>query len=97
MTAEAPGRLHARVHGRVQGVGYRATAQAEAVRRGLAGWVRNRSDDSVEVLAEGPREALEDFLSFLQQGPRLARVQSVSVDWGPAAGAPLPFEVRKTL
>jgi acylphosphatase len=45
--------LHAFVHGRVQGVGYRATTMDEARRLNLAGWVRNRIDGSVEVLAEG--------------------------------------------
>jgi acylphosphatase len=92
-------RLHVFVHGRVQGVGFRAATAAEAVRRGLAGWVRNRFDDSVEVVAEGEELPLQEFLSFLRLGPRLARVDRIVVDWPPAGAAgeaPVPFEVRKT-
>lgn len=89
-------RLHAVVRGRVQGVGFRATTLDEARRRSLAGWVRNRVDGDVEVWAEGPRATLEDFLSFLHQGPRMAHVAHVAADWGAPEGAPQPFEMRKT-
>jgi acylphosphatase len=95
--APAGKRLHATVRGRVQGVGFRATTQYEARKLGLAGWVRNRADGSVEVEAEGPREALEMFLSFLQRGPLGAHVEAVDAEWlAPRGGAPLPFEVRRT-
>jgi len=90
-------RLHAIVRGRVQGVGFRATTQHEARRRGLAGWVRNLADGSVEVIAEGDQAVLEEFLSFLQRGPRGAHVDGVDAQWL-AAGGDLasPFQVRRT-
>ena len=72
-------RLVALVKGRVQGVGYRAFAQKKALELGLP-------DGRVEVVAEGPKEALELFLHHLKQGPRLARVEAVEVQWGEEAG-----------
>ncbi len=89
-------RLHAVVHGRVQGVGYRATTLDEARRLGLAGWVRNRVDGSVEVLAEGSEAKLNLFLAYLQRGPWGAHVASVAADWDEAQGAPMPFQVKHT-
>lgn len=90
-------RLHAIVRGVVQGVGYRATAQHEARKLGLGGWVRNLVDGAVEVEAQGEEPALQAFLSFLKQGPRGARVTNVEAEWLPAeGGAPTPFEVRRT-
>jgi acylphosphatase len=89
-------RLHAVVQGRVQGVGYRATTIDEARRLGLAGWVRNRVDGSVEVLAEGAEAKLNLFLAYLHRGPWGAHVRSVAVDWADAQGAPMPFQVKHT-
>jgi acylphosphatase len=66
-----------RVRGRVQGVGFRWFVEKEAATLGIAGWVRNRSDGSVEVLAQGTREQLFALRSKLQQGPRAARVDDV--------------------
>jgi acylphosphatase len=97
VTAPATRRLHATVRGRVQGVGFRATAQHEARKRQLGGWVRNRTDGSVEIDAEGEAADLESFLSFLHRGPRGAHVESVASEWlPPQGGAPIPFEVRRT-
>jgi len=89
-------RLHAVVRGRVQGVGYRATTLDEGRRLGLAGWVRNRVDRSVEVLAEGPRAKLDLLLDYLRLGPRGAHVTSVVVDWSDVQGAPMPFQIGRT-
>jgi acylphosphatase len=89
-------RLRAVVRGRVQGVGFRASAEHEARRLGLAGWVRNLPDSGVELEAEGPEAALDDLLAFLRQGPRMARVDAVDVEWLPAAGLARPFQVRST-
>jgi acylphosphatase len=89
-------RLHAIVQGRVQGVGYRATTLDEARRLQLAGWVRNRVDGSVEVLAEGTHAKLLLFLSYLSHGPLGARVSSVVEDWSEAQGAPMPFQCKRT-
>ena len=72
--------LHARryvVRGRVQGVGFRFFVEREAHMLGVAGWVRNNSDGSVEVLAMGSREQLMGLRSRLREGPRAARVDAV--------------------
>ncbi len=65
------------VRGRVQGVGFRWFVEREAHTLGIAGWVRNNSDSSVEILAMGSREQLSALRSRLQQGPRAARVDAV--------------------
>jgi len=65
------------IRGRVQGVGYRWWAQREARRLGLDGWVRNRSDGSVELLAAGPAEAVAELVELCRRGPSAARVTGV--------------------
>jgi len=69
-----------RISGRVQGVGYRAWAVREATTRGLAGWVRNRRDGSVEALFVGPEEAVAKMIEACRLGPRLAEVATVRVE-----------------
>ncbi|EXI80099.1 MAG: Acylphosphatase [Candidatus Accumulibacter appositus] len=73
-----------RIHGRVQGVGYRWSLSAEASRLGLSGWVRNRRDGSVEALVSGPREAIDALLVWAHRGPPMARVDSVCCNEGNA-------------
>lgn len=84
-----------RIHGRVQGVWYRASAQEEAVRLGLRGWVRNRADGSVEALAAGPEALVETFIAWARRGPPKAHVERIDI-----SVAELPdgdgFEVRGT-
>jgi acylphosphatase len=87
-------RLRATVHGRVQGVGFRASAAGEARRLGLAGWVRNQLDGTVETLAEGPDGATAAYLAWLRRGPSLAHVTGVDPEWRPALGDMETFEVR---
>ena len=65
------------VRGRVQGVGFRCFVEREAHMLGIAGWVRNNHDGSVEVLAMGTRDQLLGLGSRLRQGPRAARVDDV--------------------
>jgi len=97
MTApSANQRLHAVVAGRVQGVGFRASVQEQARRLDLAGWVRNLFDGRVELEAEGPRPVLERLLIFLREGPGLAHVDHVDVEWFAPSGLPRPFQVRET-
>ena len=67
------------VRGRVQGVGFRWFVELEAHILGIAGWVRNNSDGTVEVLAQGTRDQLAGLHSRLREGPRAARVDSVEV------------------
>jgi acylphosphatase len=87
-------RLHALVHGRVQGVGFRAYTQHEAVSLQLSGWVRNNSDGTVEVIAEGRKTALERFLHYLQTGPSYASVTQVESSWGHYSGEFVRFSIR---
>jgi acylphosphatase len=68
------------VEGIVQGVGFRWATRDEAVRLGIAGWVRNRSDGSVEAHVEGPPNVVEAMLDWLSRGPIGSVVASVSVE-----------------
>ncbi|HLF24835.1 MAG TPA: acylphosphatase [Anaerolineae bacterium] len=86
-------RLHAIVHGRVQGVNFRYYTQRTAQALQLTGWVANRPDGTVEVAAEGPRAALDQLLDFLRQGPSHAQVDRVEVDWPAATGRFTHFQV----
>lgn len=75
------------VRGRVQGVGFRWFVEREAHILGIAGWVRNNHDGSVEVLAQGTRDQLSGLHSRLREGPRAARVDTVEVsEENPVAG-----------
>lgn len=73
---------HLMIHGTVQGVSYRATAQREAQRLGLAGWVRNRSNGCVEALVSGPDTAVEQFVAWARRGPARARVERIDAQAG---------------
>ncbi|MBE7636788.1 acylphosphatase [Sneathiella sp. P13V-1] len=72
--------VHVRITGRVQGVGYRAWTVEHASRAGLTGWVRNRSDGSVEAVLQGSETTIEAFLARCQEGPRFAKVYSVTTE-----------------
>lgn len=89
-------RLHASLNGRVQGVGFRAFVDYSANQLNLKGWVRNRWDGSVEVLAEGERSTLEEFLVLLRSGPRAANVTDLRFEWQPASGEFQVFSVRRS-
>ncbi len=86
---------HLLITGRVQGVSYRATACAEAERLGLAGWVRNRRDGSVEAVVSGPAEVVERFIEWARRGPPAARVDGVAVT-AAAPSADAGFDMRPT-
>jgi acylphosphatase len=85
--------LHAIVHGRVQGVNFRYHTLLTAQALELTGWVKNRPDGAVEVVAEGPRAALEQLLDFLHHGPSHARVDRVDADWPTPTGQFVRFQV----
>ncbi len=89
-------RLHATVQGRVQGVSFRYFVTEQAERLGLKGWVRNRYGGDVEVMAEGSRYSLEQLLRALHQGPPMANVSNVEVEWLPASSEFSAFWVRST-
>lgn len=89
-------RLHATVEGRVQGVSFRYFVSEQAQRLGLSGWVRNRHNGDVEVMAEGSRYALEKLLAGLNTGPAMAQVTNVEAEWQPTRGEFSSFWVRST-
>ena len=76
--------LRVTIGGRVQGVGYRAWVEYEAMLRGLEGWVRNRRDGSVEAVFAGPDDVVTDMVSSCQRGPVSARVDRLAQE---AAGS----------
>ena len=86
--------VHAIVEGRVQRVGFRAFTEHHALQAGLHGWVRNRHDGTVELEAEGSQVALEAFLETLYDGPDLAHVTQIVVDWKEANRHSNGFTVR---
>jgi acylphosphatase len=86
--------LRATVRGRVQGVGFRDFVETRGRLLRLSGYVRNGDDGrSVEVVGEGLREALEQLLDHLREGPRGARVDAVEVEWGEPKGGYRDFTV----
>ncbi len=85
--------VHLFVRGRVQGVFFRASTQREAKRLGLTGWVKNRSDGSVELLAEGEEEELKELISWAHRGPSAARVERVDVRWRSFVGDFFDFRI----
>ena len=87
-------RLHAIVHGYVQGVNFRAYTRREAVQLGLRGWVRNRPGGTVETVAEGSESALRDFVEFLHKGSPSASVTKVEETWETATNEFSDFQVR---
>ena len=86
---------HLTIHGKVQGVFYRSWAVEVARRLGLAGWVRNRIDGSVEALVEGQDDAVERFIALAGQGPPATRVARIDVAEVAAEGH-LKFEQHPT-
>ncbi|VVC71865.1 Acylphosphatase [uncultured archaeon] len=89
-------RLSAKVFGEVQGVFFRAATVEEAVKLGVSGRVANADDGTVEVEAEGERDALESLLAWLHVGPPAARVEKVEFSWGACAGDFRGFHAEKT-
>jgi len=94
MTAEPIARRLV-IAGRVQGVGFRYAFADEARVRGLAGWVRNRRDGTVEALVCGPAPAVEAIVAWTRLGPPAARISSVDVEEAIAASG--AFEILATL
>lgn len=87
-------RIHLIISGDVQGVGFRAYAKAQATKMGLTGWVRNREDRTVEVVAQGEKDLLEKLLAIVRRGPQISWVENVRVTWEEAANDLPTFEIR---
>jgi len=87
-------RLHAIVSGVVQGVNFRYYTTRQAQLLGVTGWVANRWDGAVEVVAEGTRAQLLSLLDWLGHGPPSATVTGIQADWEKATGEFRSFNVR---
>ncbi|MCJ8499983.1 acylphosphatase [Desulfatitalea alkaliphila] len=85
---------HVIVSGRVQGVFFREETRRAAERLGVSGWVRNRSDGTVEAVFEGPRATVEAAIDWCRQGSPMSRVADVRVTWQVEAGEPPGFVIR---
>ena len=88
-------RVHVTVRGDVQGVGYRYTMRIVAREAGVAGWVRNRRDGSVEAEVEGTPAQVDEVLSWMAEGPPGSRVEQATVTDAATTGE-RGFEVRPT-
>jgi acylphosphatase len=86
-------RIQLIVRGRVQGVYFRAATQREARRLGITGWVKNRPDGGVEILAEGDEDAIKELGSWANHGPSAARVDSVDIRWRGYTGEFYEFQI----
>ena len=86
-------RVHLIVSGDVQAVGYRAWTVRQAEELGLSGWVKNREDGAVEIVAEGPKVGLEELENRCRRGPDVAWIEHVDVRWERATGEYVTFEV----
>lgn len=87
-------RVHLAINGRVQGVFYRASTRATAMALGVNGWVRNMPDGSVEAVAEGEADAVEQLATWCRQGPGGAFVTDVTIKRETPTGEFRSFEVR---
>lgn len=72
---------HVFISGFVQGIGFRAFIRSNAQRKGLTGWVRNRSDGRVEAVLHGDKQKIEEVIKECNKGPFLAEVENVVVNW----------------
>jgi len=88
-------RARLRIEGRVQGVFYRGSMNAEARAFGVCGWVRNHVDGSVEAVVEGPRSAVDRLIAWARRGPPGALVTGVQVEWAEPRGEFTDFSTRR--
>ena len=87
-------RVHLFYSGRVQGVGFRFTAETIALSVDVTGWVKNLPDGRVEVVAEGEETRLVQFLEKLRSGPMKPYIRRVESDWLEATGEPRDFSIH---
>lgn len=74
-------RVHLKIYGLVQGVNYRSNARSKALELGLSGWVKNMPDGTVETVAEGEEEKLNEYKMWCKKGPPAARVEEIQEIW----------------
>ena len=87
-------RVHIWVQGRVQAVGFRAYVQQNSMQIGVTGWVRNVGYNTVEAVAEGTKEQIEDFLRIVKRGPVASRVEDWREEWEQVTGEFVSFRVK---
>lgn len=87
-------RVHVYVSGKVQGVYYRKFTQENAEERGVNGWVRNLPDGRVEAVFEGEKESIQELLERCRDGPDMAVVENIKLNWGEPEGLD-GFEIRR--
>jgi len=90
-------RAHIFVSGRVQGVFFRVETRYEAMKRNVAGWVRNTSGGRVEAIFEGEREDVEKLIEFCRKGPPGARVTKIDVQWEEYSREFKDFKIRRSV
>ena len=87
-------RIILKIYGRVQMVMYRDFAQRKAKKLGLAGWVMNQNDKTVKVVAEGEEKKLKELIDWCYNGPILAKVEKIDIDWQDSTGQFNKFEIK---
>ncbi len=90
-------RVHIWVKGRVQGVGFRAHVEYYALQLGVLGWVRNIGWDTVESVAEGTREQIDQFIEMVKTGPRASSVDETRIEYEPLTGQLNGFTVKRSM
>lgn len=90
-------RVHIWVKGRVQAVGFRAHVEYFALQIGVFGWVRNIGRNTVETVAEGTREQIDQFIEMVKTGPRSSRVDEARVEYEPTTGRLDGFYVKNSM
>ena len=83
-----------KIHGRVQMVLYRDSARRKAKKLDLVGWVMNQSDKTVQIVAEGEEDDLNKLIKWCYNGPMLAKVEKIDIDWQEAIGQFDKFEIK---
>lgn len=87
-------RIHVFYSGRVQGVGFRITAEEHAQEYGIVGWVRNLRDGRVELIAEAEETALQQLLQAIRTGPMKNFINQIEISWSNATDTFDEFEIR---
>jgi acylphosphatase len=90
-------RVHIWVKGRVQAVGFRAHVEYNSLEIGVLGWVRNIGRDTVEAVAEGTREQIDQFIEMVKTGPPASRVNEARVEYEPSTGRLDGFTVKHSM
>ena len=90
-------RAHVFVRGRVQGVFFRVETRSEAMKRNVAGWIRNTSEGRVEAIFEGEKADVKQLIDFCRSGPPNANVAGIVVQWETYSGEYKAFNIQRTI